>query len=159
MDMYERAITVVKDPGTVSMEYVKVVTSYGSNRQKLRAISVMDDVLKTKNLIKGTEIKQILPILVGYTLDCPNVYYNHEKNTIRFIILNTPIEWNNYEFKWTCDWTTWENSSTLKIIFEKKEYALLEFQFHTKSRTNMAIRWHYEHFLTIFKENLFIIDI
>lgn len=60
MDMYERAITVVKDPGTVSMEYVKVVTSYGSNRQKLRAISVMDDVLKTKNLIKGTEIKQIL---------------------------------------------------------------------------------------------------
>ena len=60
MDMYERAISVVKDPGIVSMEYVKVVTSYGSNRQKLRAISVMDDVLKSKNFIKGPEIKQIL---------------------------------------------------------------------------------------------------
>lgn len=84
--------------------------------------------------------------------------FNHEKNTIRFITLNTPIEWNKYEFKWTCDWTTWKNSSTLKIIFDKEEYALLEFQFHTKSRTNMAIRWCYEHFLTIFKENLCVID-
>lgn len=60
MDMYERAIGAIKDPGAVSMEYVKVVTNYGSNRQKLRAISVMDDVLKNKNLIKGAEIKQIL---------------------------------------------------------------------------------------------------
>ena len=105
-----------------------------------------------------TEIVKIIPILVEYTFDCPNIYYNHEKNTIRFITLNTPIEWNKYEFKWTCDWTTWKNSSTLKIIFDKEEYALLEFQFHTKSRTNMAIRWCYEHFLTIFKENLSVID-
>lgn len=104
------------------------------------------------------EIVKIIPILVGYTFDCPNIYYNQEKNTIRFITLNSPIEWNKYHFKWTCHWTTWENSSTLKIIFEKKEYALLEFQFHTKSRTNMAIRWCYEHFLNIFKENLCIID-
>jgi len=60
MDMYERAINVVKEPGIVAIEYVKVVTSYGSNRQKLRAISVMDDVLKTKKLVKESEIKQIL---------------------------------------------------------------------------------------------------
>ena len=45
-----------------------------------------------------------------------------------------------------------------KIIIKEKEYALLEFQFHTKNRTNMAIRWCYENFLTIFKENLCIID-
>jgi hypothetical protein len=106
-----------------------------------------------------TDIVKIIPILVNYTFDCPNIYYNHDKNTIRFITLNTPIEWNKYEFKWTCDWTTWRNSSTLKIIFDKEEYALLEFQFHTKSRTNMAIRWFYEHFLTIFKENLCIINL
>jgi len=114
-------------------------------------------ISKLKRYIQS-DILKIIPVLVNYTFDCPNIYYNQEKNTIRFIILNTPIEWNKYEFKWTCDWTTWNNSSTLKIIFDKKEYPLLEFQFHTKSRTNMAIRWYYENFLTVFKENLSTID-
>lgn len=104
-----------------------------------------------------SEIVKIMPIIVEYTFDCSNIYYNHEKNTIRFITLNNPIEWNKYELKWSCDWSTWKNSSTLKIVFEKKEYALLEIQFHTKSRTNMAIRWCYENLLTIFKENFCII--
>lgn len=106
-----------------------------------------------------TNILSILPILVSYTFDCPNIYYNEEKNTIRFITLTTPIEWAKYTFKWTCDWSKWSNSSTLKVVVEEKEVALLEFQFHTKSRTNMAIRWCYENFLTIFKQNLSIIDI
>jgi hypothetical protein len=106
-----------------------------------------------------TNITDILPILVQYTFDCPNVFYNQEKNTIRYITLNTPMEWQTYQFKWTCEWSEWKNSSTLKIIIDDKEYALLEFQFHTKSRTNMAIRWSYETFLTIFKENLNIIDL
>ena len=106
-----------------------------------------------------TEIKKILHILVGYTLDCPNVYYNHEKNTIRYITLTTPIEWNKYHFSWTCGWVDWGNSSTLKILTAEGEVPLLEFQFHTKSRTNMAIRWCYENFLSVFKENLSITDI
>jgi hypothetical protein len=105
------------------------------------------------------EIKKIIPILVEYTFDCPNIYYNQEKDTIRYITLNQLIDWNKYIFKWTCDWEKWKNSSTLKVIIEDKEIALLEFQFHTKSRTNMAIRWHYENFLTIFADNLTIIDI
>ena len=105
-----------------------------------------------------TKIVEIIPILVNYTFDCPTIYYNHDKNTIRYITLSTPIEWNEYKFKWTCGWSEWSNSSTLKIIIKEKEYALLEFQFHTKNRTNMAIRWCYENFLTIFKENLCIID-
>lgn len=105
-----------------------------------------------------TKIIDIIPILVNFTFDCPNIYYNQENNTIRYITLDTTIEWNKYEFKWTCDWPEWKNSSTLKIIIDKKEYALLEFQFHTKSRTNMAIRWCYENFLTIFKSNLSIIN-
>lgn len=105
-----------------------------------------------------TNIVKIIPILVHYTFDCPNIYYHHEKNSIRYITLVIPIEWDKYEYKWTCEWSEWSNSSTLKIIVEEKEYALLEFQFHTKNRTNMAIRWCYENFLTIFKENLSIID-
>lgn len=106
-----------------------------------------------------TEILKITPILVNYTFDCPNIYYNQEKNTIRYITLTSPIEWDKYQYKWTCIWTEWNNSSTLKVIFGENEFSLIEFQFHTKSRTNMAIRWFYENFLTIFKNNFNIIDI
>ena len=106
-----------------------------------------------------TDILKILPFLVEYTFDCPNIYYNKELNTIRYITLDTPIDWTKYSFKWTCNWADWKNSSTLKVIIKEKEIALLEFQFHTKSRTNMAIRWCYEHFLINFAEHLNIIDI
>jgi len=105
-----------------------------------------------------SNILTILPILVNYTFDCPNIYYNQQENSIRFITLNKPIEWDNYKFKWTCNYDEWNNSSTLKVRVEEKELALLEFQFHTKSRTNMAIRWYYENFLTIFNQNLSIIQ-
>lgn len=106
-----------------------------------------------------TEIVKILPVLVDYTFDCPNVYYNHKKDTIRYITMDTPIEWTAYDFKWTRDWNDWKNSSTLSIVVGKKKVNLLEVQFHTKSRKNMVIRWFYDNFLILFKENLSIVDI
>lgn len=105
------------------------------------------------------EIAKILPTLVQYTFDCPTVYYNQEKDTIRYITLGNPIDWSRWEFCWTCGWNDWKNSATLKIKCQETEVALLEIQFHSKSRQNMAVRWFYEHFLTVFKENLSIVDI
>ena len=105
------------------------------------------------------EILKIIPILVDYTFDCPNIFYNKHKNTIRYITVQIPIEWEKYQFKWSCGWSEWKNSSTLKIIIEGKEFALLEFQIHTKTRKNMAVRWCYETFLNIFKENLCIVNL
>lgn len=106
-------------------------------------------------------IVTILTILASYTFDCPNIYYNQQADTIRFITLDKPIEWTKYQnqFKWTCGWNEWNNSSMLKVVIENKELALVEFQFHTKSRTNMAIRWCYENFLTIFQEHLHIVHL
>lgn len=106
-----------------------------------------------------TDITKVLPVLVDYTFDCPNVYYNQEKNKILYITLDTPIDWNKYQYKWTCEASEWKNSSTLKIVINDVEIPLVEFQFHTKSRTNMAVRWCYENFITIFKDNLNILDI
>lgn len=114
-------------------------------------------IIDLKQYIQKEYLK-ILPTLVEYTFDCPNVYYNQEKNTIRYIKLHTPIEWSQYIFKWTCNWSDWKNSSVLKIIIQDIEISLLEIQFHTKSRTNMAIRWFYENFLLVFSKNLSIID-
>lgn len=106
-----------------------------------------------------TEIHSILPILVSYTFDCPTVYYNQANNTIRYIELTTPIVWSEYTFKWTRPVAQWANSTTLKIVTPTGDISLLEFQFHSGGRTNMAIRWAYENFLTVFKDNLTIIDI
>lgn len=116
------------------------------------------DIFSLKEYIQ-LHIKKILPFLVNYTFDCPNIYYNEEQNTIRFIKLQKQIYWNDYKFKWTRDWKNWTNSSTLKIITKVRCISLVEFQFHKKNRTNMAIRWCYENFLYIFKDNLNINDI
>ena len=107
-----------------------------------------------------TNATSVLPRLVEYTFDCPNLYYNQEKDTIRYITLTQPIDWGCVQIKWTCNWEEWDNSSTMKVVYdETKEIALVEFQFHTKSRTNMAIRWCYENFLTLFQNNLHIVHL
>ena len=101
----------------------------------------------------------ILPLLTNYTFDCPNLYYHEERNKIQYIQLTQEIDWSRYEYTWTKQYNEWNNSSTLKIKINEKNIALLEFQFHSKSRTNMAIRWYYDNFLIIFKEHLHIIQI
>jgi hypothetical protein len=102
--------------------------------------------------------QQILPALVSYTFDCPNVYFNEEKNTIQYISLTTPIDWTAYEYTWTCNHESWNNSSTLKVKTPTGAVSLVEFQFHSASRSNMAIRWCYETFLQQFKDHLFLVD-
>ena len=120
-------------------------------------------------------ILRILNIMVGYTFDCPILYYVDDKNTIRLITLIKPINWNEYEYEWTRVVPNWKSSSTLKIkhnytsldqtilptkgkkILKTGFLAIAEFQFHNK-RTHMANRWSFENFLTIFKDNFEIIN-
>jgi hypothetical protein len=140
---------------------------------------------KLKEYIQNTtngypNISRILDIMVGYTFDCPILYYDNKKNTIRLIKLIKSINWNEYEYKWTRLVPNWKSSSTLKIKHTKKtkhispdqsilptkgkkilkpEYiAIAEFQFHSK-RLNMANRWSFENFLTIFEDNFEIINL
>jgi hypothetical protein len=116
------------------------------------------DIPHLKEYIQ-TNITKILPTLVEYTFDCDTVFYNEENSSIQYIKLHTPINWDSYKYTWTTKWDVWNNSSTLKLVQDEKETSLVEFQFHTKSRSNMAIRWCFTEFLTLFKENLTIIDL
>ena len=100
-------------------------------------------------------IVSLLPQLLSYTLDCDSIYYNEKKDTIQYIHLKDPIHFSQYSYHWTCPYTDWNNSSTLKIVTpDGKVTALLEVQFHSASRTNMAVRWCFEEFLVLFKDNL-----
>jgi hypothetical protein len=110
--------------------------------------------LDSKNLKKYIQenIVDILKILIDYTLSCDLIYYNKKKDTIRYIKLKTEIPFENFEYKWTKNWNEWNNSTTLKI----NNISLLEFQFHKKSRKNMAIRWFFEQFIILFDDYLSI---
>jgi hypothetical protein len=103
-------------------------------------------------------INVILPVLTEHTFDCPNLYFNQNNNTIQYIVLSSQIEWETYQFKWTNDWKK-TGSSTLKIVIGCVETALVEFQFHSGGRSNMAIRWFYDNFINIFKNNLTITNL
>jgi hypothetical protein len=104
-------------------------------------------------------IATILPALFSHTFDCPMLYYNVEKNSIRLlepINSGSPIDWSAFSYTWTCDWATWNNSSCVKITVGEKTVSLMEFQFHTKSRTNMAVRWCFEELLSVFGDHFII---
>lgn len=117
------------------------------------------DIINLKQYIQENIIK-ILPFMINYTFDCPNIYYNLDKDKIRYITKKNDIDWNKYNYKWTCSWDNWNNSSSVKIILDDgTEFALAEFQIHSKNRTNMAIRWCYDNILIYFKDNFNVIDI
>jgi len=116
------------------------------------------DIPTLKKYIQDN-IQSILPVMVEYTFDCPNLFYNKKKSTIQHITLKDAIDWSVYEYTWTQDFEKWKNSSTLKIKRGDKTISLAEFQFHTESRTNMAIRWCYSNFIALFSEHLEIISI
>lgn len=110
------------------------------------------EVSKLKKDIQEN-ITSVLPILFKYTFDCPIIYYNENKDTIKFIKVKKEINWNEFEYTWTKKPEDWNGSSTVKI----GTTPIAEFQFHSKSRTNMAIRWCFENFLELFSDNLDIV--
>ncbi len=121
------------------------------------------DVPTLKSYIQ-TNIISILPYCVSHTFDCPNIYYNHASNTILFIKMIKEIDWSKMTYEWTRTGNEWVHrdgsadggSSTLKIKTSRGFVPLMEFQFHTTSRTNMVARWCYDNVLDIFRDNFSI---
>lgn len=107
-------------------------------------------------------IKQLLPKLMEYTFggDSDTLFYNKKKESLRFITQIAPIDWTDTNLSWTCTPEAWGNSSTMKITLPSgRTVSLLEVQFHTKSRTNMAVRWCFEELLAAFPAAFRITDL
>jgi hypothetical protein len=114
------------------------------------------DVSGLKKYIQEN-ITNILPYLITYTFDCPNLYYHKERDIIMYIKLIKDINWEERDYIWTKVADKWNNSSTLKIKTPSGFISLVEFQFHTNNRTNMAIRWCYDNLIDVFKDNFSIV--
>jgi hypothetical protein len=110
-------------------------------------------------------IVSILPVLWNYTFDSQIIYYVKETNTIRFITpspetTTTPaVNWSEFQYTWTCPHDKWNNTSSLKLEINGKKERILEFQFHTKNRQNMAIRWSIETVLRVFNKQFTIVSL
>lgn len=155
--------TAVRD----ETEHLSIKTTKGDGKVAPQvigqpSISKFRDVLKIPDMTVPRlkeyiqlHIADILPILEEYTFDCPNVYYNKKKNMILYVVRTSPINWSSAgPMTWTRSAEHWENSSTLKI----DGTAILEMQFHTASRSNMANRWNYEALLLMFPRNFEIVS-
>jgi hypothetical protein len=115
--------------------------------------------LELKCYIQGN-ITQVLDLMTKHTFGCPNIYFHQQKNTIKYVTMTEPIDWSTYTYTWTKDWQQWNNSTICKIQPPSggKPVSIAEFQFHTKSRKNMAIRWYYDNFLEVFKHHLDVVN-
>lgn len=106
-------------------------------------------------------ITQVLELMTKHTFGCPNIYYHQQRDTIKYIKLLQPIDWQSYTYTWTKDWKQWNNSTICKITVraQTKPVSIAEFQFHSKSRKNMAIRWFYDNFLELFKDKCEVVNL
>lgn len=104
-------------------------------------------------------ITALLPALAHFAFDCPTLFYNKGSDRMCHVVVREPIPWREMTFTWSRPWDSWTNSSSLMLTLPgaAAPVRLMEFQFHT-TRTNMAVRWCYETFLTVFKPHLDILE-
>ncbi len=127
------------------------VLGQASLQRFAREFSAPEDNLK---VFIQENISKILPRLMDYTFDCPNLYYNQALDKMYYITLLSPIEWETEEFEWTRRHDEWTNSTTLKV----RGTPILEIQLHSKTRKNLAIRWKYDNLLRLFRENFRLVE-
>lgn len=94
-------------------------------------------------------IVDMLPVIASYTFDSRIVYYNQKRGEILRIQLTSPIDFSELSFSWTRTPEQWTNSNTLKA----DGVSLLEIQIHSKSRSNLTLRWNLENVIKLFSEH------
>ena len=107
-------------------------------------------------------IAAIMPMLWRYTFDSPIVYYVRDTDQIRFIAptaaaaVATGPDWTSFQYSWSRSYDKWTNSTSLRVVAPGGgdggggDTTIMEFQFHTKSRQNMAVRWCIDKVLHVF---------
>jgi hypothetical protein len=91
---------------------------------------------------------KLLAQLEHHTFDAAIIYHHKKDETIQVIWQVKPIVWEGLDYSWTTDAAVWNNSSTLKA----NGTSILEVQFHSKKRNNMAVRWNFTKLLNLFPE-------
>jgi hypothetical protein len=113
------------------------------------------EVPALKTYIQENLAAKILPVLERNTFSCPTIYYNENTGRLAYVIQKSPIDWSKPVYTWTRPAASWTNSCT----FKADGVSILEVQFHSSSRTNMAVRWCYENVLRAFAPNFAVTEL
>jgi hypothetical protein len=135
-------------------EYVQFTN--GSND-----MSPVPDPATLKKYIQEN-IAAIMPMLWRYTFDSPIVYYVRDTDQIRFIASGgEEPDWSTFQYTWSRSYDKWTNSTSLRVVAPGggKEETIMEFQFHTKSRQNMAVRWAIDKVLQVFAGHFIVVSL
>ena len=87
--------------------------------------------------------------------DCPIVYYVKSKDEYSLIKRTSPFCYDGKVITWSRSYDKWKNSSLLKMDGTN----VMEFQFHSKNRTNVAVRWYMMNTVNVFPKHFKIIPI
>jgi hypothetical protein len=98
---------------------------------------------------------KLLAQLERHTFDAPIIYYHKKDDTLQLIRQVRPIVWEGLDYRWTTAAAVWNNGSTLKA----NGTSILEVQFHSKTRNNMAVRWLFKKVLKMFPECFTIVHL
>ena len=112
-------------------------------------------------------IAAIMPMLWRYTFDSPIVYYVRDTDQIRFIapVVGQQPDWSSFQYSWSRPYDKWTNSTSLRVVMPGgcggggDTTTIMEFQFHTKSRQNMAVRWAIDKVLGVFAGHFKVTDL
>ena len=113
-------------------------------------------------------IAAIMPMLWRYTFDSPIVYYVRDTDQIRFIapVVGQQPDWSAFQYTWSRSYDKWTNSTSLRVVMPGgggggggDTTTIMEFQFHTKSRQNMAVRWAIDKVLGVFAGHFKVTDL
>ncbi len=97
-------------------------------------------------------IESLLAKFEECTFDCPILFFDKQKDSLRYIKRESNFRWAGRTFTWTKSADQWANSSTLKV----DGVSVMEIQFHT-TRKNMACRWCFENVLSLQSEHLSVV--
>lgn len=136
----------------------------GSNHESPVPDPVPDPATLKKYIQEN--IVAIMPMLWKYTFDSPIVYYVRDTDQIRFIAPVAVVpDWSSFQYSWSRPYDKWTNSTSLRVIMPGggggggDTTTIMEFQFHTKSRQNMAIRWAIDKVLHLFAGHFKVTDL
>jgi len=110
-------------------------------------------------------IAAIMPMLWRYTFDSPIVYYVRDTDQIRFIASGgEEPDWSTFQYTWSRSYDKWTNSTSLRVVAPEGgdgggDTTIMEFQFHTKSRQNMAVRWAIDKVLQVFAGHFTVVSL
>mgnify|MGYP001189466550 CR=1 FL=1 len=150
-DLFLSAKTTKRAPGRIAPHSVGQCSV-----DKMKMLLEVDENVNIKQFIQEHP-ERLLQMMYDNTFDTPIIYYNKDKDVIKFIVKNKDIDWSTVvpNISWTTHWSEWKNSSCLKLNGK----SIAEVQFHSTTRVNMANRWFFEKLLQQFEDSFTITDL